>query len=259
MQGDVVPSEAVDDWRAGGWVPAEWDAHADWLVVVSHSCDLAAADVEAEPWAEVVRGRTDAPADGNLTWGKNPRTLQIDTAPGSPVTFSVHDRARVPKHELQAHGPDRDRRLDTRERRCLAQWLGKRYVRAAFPDAFNDRVRPVTSRLRRHLKKAGGAVIGGLYVLLNSDDELPDEVPYEMVLRGVMAVEDHESPKRRAEALATMQAVAAELGRLPDVELSDWELVSAAEMSLDDLGYFQRWDYDDLSDRTEGSARTPDP
>lgn len=165
----------------------------------------------------------------------------------------------MPKHALQAHAPDIDRRLDTTERRCLAQWLGKRYVRAAFPDAFNDRVRPATSRLRKHLKKTGGALIGGLYVLLNSDDELPDDVPYEMVLRGVMRVEDHESPEKREQALATMKAVAAELGRLPDIELSDWELVSAAEMSLDDLDYFQRWDYDDLSDRTEGAARTPDP
>jgi hypothetical protein len=259
MQGDVVPSDAVDDWRAAGFVPAEWDAHADWLVVVSHSCDLAATDVEAEPWAEVVRGRTDEPADGNLTWGKNPRTLQIDAASDAPVTFSVHDRTRVPKHALQAHAPDSGRRLDTTERRCLAQWLGKRYVRAAFPDAFNDRVRPVASRLRKHLKKKGGALLGALYVLLNSDDELPEGVPYEMVLRGVMAVEDHESPEKRAEALATMKAVASELGRLPDVELIDWDLVSAAEMSLDDLDYFQRWDYDDLSDRTEGAARTPDP
>ncbi|MEX1163170.1 MAG: hypothetical protein WEB03_06275 [Nitriliruptor sp.] len=261
MQGDTVSPETANDWRAQGLTPEEWDPQRDWLVVVSHSCDLAAQDLEAEPWAEIMRGvPAEGPANGNLTWGKNPRKLQVEAASSAEVvTLSVHDRVRIPKQALEGHAPDQGRRLPAKDRTGLARWLGKRYFRAAFPDAFNDRVRPVTGRIRDFLKKPGGTVLAGLYLILNSDDELSPDDAYRVVLRGVMEVKDHNDEELKALALQAMKAVAGLLGQLPDVELEVWELVSTAEMSLDDLNYFQRWDYDDLSDRADGAARAVDP
>jgi hypothetical protein len=49
----------------------------DLAVAVSHDCDIANENLEAEPAVELVLGCFVDKQNGNYTYGKNPLTLQI--------------------------------------------------------------------------------------------------------------------------------------------------------------------------------------
>ena len=53
------------------------DADATCVVVISHDCDLASDDLDAEPHVEVIIGRVVSAPNGNFSWGKAPRTLHL--------------------------------------------------------------------------------------------------------------------------------------------------------------------------------------
>ena len=67
--------------------------------------------------------------------------------------------------------------LADKERRLIAEWLAKRYIRAAFPTAFDLRwrtkMRPWQRLLRRHSEW-----LQGVYLRLNTLAELPEGAPY---------------------------------------------------------------------------------
>lgn len=262
-QGDVLREESAATLRNEGLVPEEWEAERDWVLVVSHPCDLASHDFEAEPTAELLRATPSAPpSDGNVLWGKSPRRLQLElghTDPAVLLDISVHDRVRIPRQRLLEEAPDEDRQLTARQGELVARWLSKRYWRQAFPDNFNQRLQPIASKLQSTLKKQGGGLLAGLYLILHTHDELPPGAPYQIVLRGVMELEDHSDESARELASETLGSVVLRLGEVEDIELRGWDLVPTTEMSLDDLYYYKRWDYDDLSHRSEGARHVTDP
>lgn len=252
-QGSVLSAEAVTALVAASYLPVEWQD--SWVVAVSHSCDLASADFDAEPRAELIRGRL-LPAhgvDGNFTWGKSPRRLHVEKADHPAIEFNAWERMDVPRAQLLAHAPDDERKLTEDQSRVLGRWIAKRYDRAAFPDSFNDRVRPIQSKLRKELKKPGLLMLD-LYIVLHSEDELGENEEYRVVLRAVMAVEAFEERESRESCNSALLRVSGLLDDVDGIKVIDENVVPASDMSLDDLRFFKRWDYDDLSLRL-GEAR----
>lgn len=139
-QGHVLPSAAVRHFGLSNAV----DPAGTCVVVVSHDCDLANADLAVEPEVEVIAGRIVASADGNFTWGKAPRTLHYTAQRGgSPVVVELvtPGKRSVAKADLARFDPDRTFVLDANSLAVLRSWLGSRYNRTAFPDAFVNRMR----------------------------------------------------------------------------------------------------------------------
>lgn len=132
------------------------DAAATTVIVVSHDCDLANDDLNVEPNVEVIVGRLVAsPADGNFTWGKSPRTLHITMErDGVPVTVELvsTNKQQVSKQDLAQVDPEMAFSLDGKGLGVLRSWLGARYNRSAFPDAFVKRME--TTKLDEKLAKA---------------------------------------------------------------------------------------------------------
>ena len=114
---------------------------ADLLVVSSHDCDVVNFSLATEPVVEVLGARRVAAEklDGRQQSGRNPRTLQIlidsNTGP-SVLSFAAQNRWPVPRGLFLQEPPEAD--LPPKERRLVAQWLAKRYIRAAFPTPRND-------------------------------------------------------------------------------------------------------------------------
>ena len=85
------------------------DAGATCTVVISHDCDLANADLNAEPDVEVIVGRVVTAADGNFSWGKAPRKLHLPMQrDGNTVTVELVATGKrlVPKGALAKFKPD---------------------------------------------------------------------------------------------------------------------------------------------------------
>jgi hypothetical protein len=258
-QGHILSKEAVSELRQQGFLPLDGFDDA-WIVAISHSCDLASSDFDAEPHAELIPGRPiEARAiDGNCAWGKNPRLLHVPVDEDVALEFWAHQRLLVPRRELLRTVPDRERLLPPDQTEVLVRWVAKRYWRSAFPDEFNLRISEVANKVRGTLKKRGGVAMASIWVMLNSEDELPAEQDYEVAVRGVMTVDDHENEEARTAVSDALEAVVRRMTACPGVLVRTWDVVPESDMSLDDVRYYKRWDYDDLSHREPGAASTPE-
>ena len=83
--------------------------------------------------------------------------------------------------------------LPPKVRRLIAEWLAKRYIRAAFPTAFDQRWR-ATSRAWQTLLKKHSEWIQGVYLRLSTLDEFPEGTPYRCHLMLAVAHEKRGGP-----------------------------------------------------------------
>ncbi len=175
------------------WVLGEAPHGADGarLLVVTQSCDLVHESYENEPVVETFLCEPLGPdhkPDGNLTAGKNPRSLLIQIPiEGTDHWFRLHSnsRALMPRHRLAGIDPDPSVVVTDQAVRILQRWIINRAVRVAFPDAFNERTRKARDKLESRLKK-GGASLLGLYIKLTPWDELAGDQSYAVDFVGLV-------------------------------------------------------------------------
>ena len=146
----------------------------------SHDCDIVSPSLHKEPFVEVLRGRisTAGKLDKQLSGGRNPRILHLGfhaEAADALLVCSVHDRWPIPRELLLGEGPQGQ--LADKERRLVAEWLAKRYIRAAFPTAFDLRWRTKMKTWQRLLRRYS-EWLQGVYLRLNTLAELPEGAPY---------------------------------------------------------------------------------
>jgi hypothetical protein len=219
-------------------------------LVVSHDCDLVSAEEED---VEFLRADLVDTCDGNLTYGKNPRWLQVALPDGSCVSAKMKDRFRVPRDHI-ASVVERWQ-FEGRDLYTLQRWMAGRYSRSAFPDVFNDRRRPAKDAIKRILSR-GAHSLSGLYIAI-TDKELEDEQDYEIVLVGAVPVDAYSDSAVRISAEKVVADVALQLQSQPGIVVSDFMALSESNISLNDLVVLKRLDFDDLSVRPKSVGPMP--
>jgi hypothetical protein len=254
-QGSVLPPSSFESLSA--LCGAEFNPGQHCAIVVSQDCDVVHCSYKTEPNVEIVRGVRRKRLDGNLTFGKSGRKLQLElsTADG-PMVFelSIHERYSIDRRILEDTEPDASVSLSNREKRTLAGWLAKRYKRHAFPDEFNRRLKEQPhSDDTRNLFKAYGQEIEAVFVLLQpEDDELPVAESYVVNLWAVMASEDYDDIETRTRLENEfIHPLETSFGGFTGIELGAAMLVSDEDFSLADVGRTRRMDLDDLSYRDD--------
>ncbi len=243
QQGSVLPEVLVKQ------LAAEGVAHVDdgsLVVVLTQDCDLVHASYEVEPNVELIVGTLLQRADNGLRHGRNPRRLHLDVeqaAANAAVGFSVHQRLVVPRSLLEDHKPHDTIRVGRDERRLLCEWVAKRYIRAAFPDAFNERAQAAYRKVEKELKRSGEHVTG-LFLMIDPDEERAPEDSYRVVLRVVARSEALSDEKAEVTLVRVAKAIADALTSCEGIVVEDHQLVSEAEFTLEDLRFFKRWDWD---------------
>jgi hypothetical protein len=148
-QGSVLPATVTaaartqNDGRWPSYIPAISDD--DWLIVVSHPCDVRNRGPQNEPAIEVVVARpfSAKKSDSRATFGKNSRTLHFEgLLAGARVKLvaNAHERFTVDRFLLALAAPHVDRQIEPRALEVLIGWIAKRYRRQAFPDEFDQAV-----------------------------------------------------------------------------------------------------------------------
>lgn len=252
-QGSIVPESLARILQTDGHVPSDvtFDPTADLLLVISQDCDVVNSSFSSEPWCEVFVLRRVPKIDGNFARGKNPRKIHFGVPELGPVACSVHDKFRFPRQYLAVSTPSEEIVLSRDMLRMLRDWIVKRYVRAAFPDAFNKRWDPEKSRITRTLSSKG-AHLEEVFLIINTTEELPPEEPYEVFLVGAMLDEDYDDEAKFEAADAALREVADELERCAGIEAGGYTARPRRDISLSDLDQMLRWDYwDNLSVSTE--------
>ncbi|CAI09505.1 hypothetical protein ebA5940 [Aromatoleum aromaticum EbN1] len=158
-------------------------------LVVSQSCDLTHERLEGEPFVEILvgcRAEDDAALKlrGNCTGGKHPRCLHVPIRHGRDQVwfqFLPWDRVVIDRGALVEILPDDERVILHADLDMLVNWLAQRYVRAAFPDDFNnllDTARNKQKKLHARLSPD----VSGLYARLNPDRDLLEGERYALDL-----------------------------------------------------------------------------
>lgn len=253
-----VDSFIKRNWRQGAFLPDDL-AHelikelnlsmsldnGDALLITSHDCDINSRNFTDEPYAELVIARK-AERDGNKKMGKSSRFLQLKTEINNEeVHFEMKasDRFSIARSRLSSFSPANY--LSPANTEFLSEWLARRYSRAAFPNAFDERISPLKGKIRKCLQNVSGDIFGIYFSLI--EDELPKTEPYKTVGFAVMIDEDFcDSTKldRCKLAITKLEGLLNSVG----VEFDeDIEIVSDKEFSLEDLRLTKRWDWDVLS------------
>ena len=243
QQGSVLPDALAAELgtdRIAGW------GGASVLVVLTQDCDLVHASYEIEPDVELIAGAFVDPPDNGLRHGRNPRRLHLDVdrdGSRAVLAFSVQQRLVVPRSALEEHSPHPGVRLGREDRRLLCEWVAKRYVRAAFPDAFNERAQAAHRKIEKALKR-GGEHVTGLFLMINPDDECASGHDYRIILRVTARTTSLADEAVEATLVRLAKALADALASCDGVLVEDHQLVSEAEFTLEDLRFFKRWDWD---------------
>ena len=234
-QGHVLPPDAVVQL---GLVEAG-RADSARAVVISHDCDLANANLNAEPDVEVLVGGVAAALNGNFAWGKSPRTLHLSVQKGAGIEILElvqTSKLLVPKTALAKYQPSAEHSMDQQALSTLRSWLATRYNRAAFADTFVRRLGSANADKRlAQLLNSSGDLISFVYFRMEGGHtvERQDGDPYLFDIVLVFSPgDDADASADRAEALA--EKVEADLqGRFEDP--SALVLRSCMAISEDDI------------------------
>ncbi len=234
-------------------------ADTDWLIVTSHDCDVVNERLEKEPVVEVLRAEvvTRKAPDKQQVGGRNPRVLQLQVDDGGAsviLNAKVHERWTLDRALLSTEAPARS--LDDKTRRLIAEWLAKRYIRAAFPNAFDARwrahLRTWTSLLEKHSRW-----IQGVYLRLSTLGELDEQTPYKVhliVAPPADAKKQSGWATKREELEREIEAFWKQFG--PGIECAGVDVVGTDELTLAEIAPYQRFDADWVS-FADDSAMTP--
>lgn len=255
-QGHVLTSEAV---QSLGLLNAA-DPERTCVVVISHDCDLANDNLEAEPMVEVVVGRVVESANGNFTWGKAPRTLHYPaTHGGTPVFIELvsPQKRAIPKSELARYLPDPAFAIDGKTIAVLRGWLGARYNRAAFPDAFVDRMRQTKAdeRLARALAPYG-QLVSFVYFDLDEGQNLEraegDAYQLSIVLVYVSGNDPDASAEVADEAASTVEeAVRFRLKDAATIQLTRCFAISEDDITVSQARVLTQWRLEYMTHRSD--------
>lgn len=244
------PEVAVE---AQALAPGMIDVNSDdRFIVTSHDCDVLSPSIKKEPVVEVLRAGIDIDEDvasspALYASGRNPRKLLLDVADEDlpRLQCEPHDRWNIPRGTLLAERPDG--RLPRKERRLVAEWLAKRYTRAAFPTEFDRRWRGSAKAWYRLLGNHSDW-IQGVYLRLSTLSELAADTSYACCL--LLAVpEDRRSieewPTKRDDLESEFHTFWNQFE--PGIRCSEVEVLGTDEITLEQLKSYQRFDADWLS------------
>jgi len=231
----------------------------NWLVVTSHDCDVVNARLDKEPTVELLRAEVvPRKPDKQQVWGRNPREMELEVEDGTGgavvLKVRVHERWTLPREVLSTEAPAR--LLGDKERRLIAEWLAKRYIRAAFPTAFDGRWRAKLRDWTRLLEKHS-RWLQGVYLRLSTLQELAEQIPYKVhlivaapaaVTKELGWVAKRDELEREIEGFWKQFA--------PGIEFVGVDVLGTDQLTLADIESYQRFDADWVS-FADDSGLTP--
>lgn len=245
-QGSILGEQLTGRLRTQNDLP---ELGSGFWFVISHDCDVCNESFEKEPLVELLFARKLPPeeVDGNKFWTKNTRVLQFEQE-GATYLCDIRWKCLVSRRCFLGETPSAAIAADNS--RLTSSWLAKRYLRSGFPDAFNERARRAVGKIREKAKSLG-KWISAIYLVVQ-DDELPEGKSYKVTLIATMKTEHYEDPELRKEAEKLFGVIEASLSSSSGIDIVESELRSEADVSIDDLRFLKRWDYDDLTYRSDG-------
>jgi hypothetical protein len=221
----------------------------DWLIVISHSCDVTAPRIIQEPYAELLLCRKVSKADSNFINRKSTRRLHFrpNRAILPDLVLNAHataDRIIIPRQILNAGPPCDSRTMSEGAVRSIQKWYALRFDRAAWPDELNECLSSVKDKLE-------------LALATLDDEETELRVQYtelspgkfRMVVYLVVSEEMWlEQPQFRANAISCFHQFLVELKKCTCIEVDDMSAaVNGADFSWQASRDTDIWNFANLT------------
>lgn len=229
------------------------------LVVVSHDCDVTSGSYEREPNVELLAIYPATEKKGGRTFGKNPREIEFQIrVDGRGAAFIAHagDRHHVDRRILEKVTPDLQSHLTPESVNLLRSWLAQRYNRSAFPDVFGSRLRQIQGDIESILDEQG-AEISVILVGIEPAGEAREDESYEVHLYAVMPVNLYRQAALRTKAQSVIDQLGALFRKCDGIQLTDAEVRSESDVTLNELRYLKRFTPDYLSHKKPSSTFFP--
>lgn len=251
-----VPAIAQCLVRPGSGQPTAIEPQ-DWLVVVSQTCDVLAAKLDAEPFVEVLHCR---PREKLRPQHKELRSTRIlDFKPNrrthEAVVLSAHavaDRYLVPRDVLKNHASDDKRRLSEVSASRVLAWYSLRYGRAIWPDAFVARIGKTKTALEEAIAPLKDDIAEVRIGIAEKGRELDEGHAYHVAVYFVVDEAVWEGDlEGRAAIQAAFAKFVSELVECEGIEVNEElsEVVSGAEFTWQDTKATDEWNFANLSHR----------
>lgn len=232
---------------------------ADWLVVVSQTCDIVARKFEAEPLVEILHCK---PHPGKPRKGQRDleSTRYLDFRPNRDVhpnlvltAHAIANRYVIPRGLLTDHGPDVGRCLDAGAAQKVLAWYALRAGRPSWPNRFCDRInKTVREALELSLNSLTDEIAEVRVAIQEKFQELEPDQPYHIA---VFFVVDEDvwngDVNGRAAIHNAFATFVAELNACDGIEVNEElsEVVPGHEFSWQETKQTDLWDFANLSHR----------
>ena len=201
------------------------------------------ASFEKEPWVELIR-MIPIEKPGSYQNLKSARQLEFKDGENA-FQLDIRDRCVVSRKLLCSWTPEEQLLPESIGR--IRLWISNRYVRAAFPDAFNARLANSQKKLFRKLKKnKDQANIDSIYVFV-SDDEKAEGEEYEIKIAYIVNAKHFANVDYRAKAQKIADMIEASFAIKDSIDVLECDLISTSQFTLEQLTYYKRWDFDEIS------------
>jgi hypothetical protein len=259
--GAVVPQgmlPAIAQHLARPGAAAAQVAEADWLIVVSQTCDVVARTLEAEPFVEVLHCK---PIKKPRTQYRDFRSTRIlDFRPNretyEAVALTAHavaDRYLIPRELLRDQAPDGDRRLSREAAQRIMAWYALRAGRPSWPDAFVKRIdKDSEDALEAAIEPLKEDIAEVRIGIAEKDEELGDDQAYHVAVYFIVDALIWEGDVEGRTAINTAFATfVSKLDGCDGIEVDQdlSEVVSGDEFTWQETRATDEWNFANLSHR----------
>jgi hypothetical protein len=212
------------EWKQGSIIEEGAVQHAcltghEAFLILNQTCDLLADKLETEPHAELLPLARIARADPSYEGGKNSRKIHFREALDDEAVWvegAVTARVMLPRDLLLLARPSTRWRIGSGTINRLLVWFTRRFLRTAFPDSFESRLKPLLKRSKARSKgivdvlQPNHSLIDTLFLSVHRHEELEDGDPYLIRLLLAARNADLEDPAK----LDLLHSMANQLGTI---------------------------------------------
>lgn len=224
----------------------------DYAMVVSQSCDLVHHDLGNEPSAVILMLKSIGSGKPELMHGRNPRLLHFQSLDGRWFEAWAWNQVTIPRDHLAEMDATAGVELSPKVLRGVLDWLAKRFTRIAFPDAFNEALKPKSGAIAKLLKN-NHELFSDILLFISPFDELAEGQHYTLACYLLMAAEKHDNLAKLPDA----RTVAAKLEKLIKdcgIEVMECSPVSETTLTVAELNELVRWDFDHLTHKASAGG-----
>jgi hypothetical protein len=217
-------------------------------ILISHDCDIVHPGIN-EPVVEWLVATPIAKKDRDhlCLHGRNPRRLHFEHH-DTVYEVLAQNRVTTSRAVLERVSAEANLSLTAHLTTLVTHWISKRYIRPAFPDAFNTRLQTAQRDIRRALEN-GHQLFRYLLIHVEPMSELAADETYYLSILGIMVKEDYENAERREQCQRVINQLEGDVEACANVSVKDCELQSADSTPISVLDYYRPWDFDYLSVR----------